>query len=112
MKYTIKRPRPDIPENTPRLIDLRVHEAGSWSMPSGDSAAAAAFCFIYASFMGLPWIYLILPLVMCGRVYFHCHYIFDTIVGAMVGTFWGVFMFEIFIFVVPFAQWVAGPGTF
>lgn len=112
MKYSIKRPRPDIPINTPRLANLRKHEAGTWSMPSGDTAAASVFCFMYTAFLGLPSIYIILPLVCCGRVYYHCHYFGDTIIGAIIGTLWGVFMFEIFQFIVPVAQWIAGPDTF
>ena len=58
-------------------------------MPSGDSAAAALFCFMYATMVNLPEVYVSLPLVMLGRVYYQCHWFGDTIVGVIVGTLWG-----------------------
>lgn len=112
MKYTIKRPRPEIPAAATRMVNLVKHEAGTWAMPSGDSAAAACFCFMYTAFLRLPSVYIILPLVCCGRVFFHCHYFGDTFIGSIVGTLWGLFVFQIFTFTVPAAQWIAGPNTF
>ena len=69
--------------------NLRIAEEGTFSMPSGDSAAAALFCYLYFNVVGLHATYVILPLVMLGRVYYHCHWLGDTIMGAIVGTFWG-----------------------
>lgn len=44
-KYTIKRPRPTIiPELKRPGLNLRGGEDGTYSMPSGDSAAGACFC--------------------------------------------------------------------
>ena len=70
LKYSIKRARPKSLSFTKRMNNLRKAEEGTYSMPSGDSSAAALFCFEYCYMMGLPAVYLLLPLVMCGRVYY------------------------------------------
>lgn len=92
LKYTIRRARPNPLPNTKRIHDLRGREHGTFSMPSGDAAAASVFCYEYCQMMGLPAIYLILPLVICGRVYYQCHWFGDTFAGVLVGTAWGVLM--------------------
>jgi membrane-associated phospholipid phosphatase len=76
------------------LGNLRKAEVGTYSMPSGDAAAAALFCFLYATMVNLPLVYLLLPLVMLGRVYYHCHWFGDTFFGAVVGTLWGLVAFS------------------
>ena len=48
IKVTLKRTRPQRNIKTQRLSNLRAAENGTYSMPSGDSAAAAVFCFYYA----------------------------------------------------------------
>jgi len=48
---------------------LRQTEEGTFSMPSGDSSAAALFCLMFFAVLDLKLVYFILPLVMCGRVY-------------------------------------------
>mmetsp|Transcript_5455 Transcript_5455/g.7285 ORF Transcript_5455/g.7285 Transcript_5455/m.7285 type:complete len:199 (+) Transcript_5455:557-1153(+) len=108
MKYGIKRERPKRRSDTTRISDLRGKEAGTFAMPSGDSAAGAVFCALVAIEMGMPQIYLLLPFVMLGRVYYQCHWIGDTIVGVMVGTFWGVVSASNFHSFVPFFQQVTG----
>jgi membrane-associated phospholipid phosphatase len=70
LKYLIKRARPVALSHTKRIGNLRKAEEGTYSMPSGDSAAASLFCFLCATVVGLPALYVILPLVMCGRVYY------------------------------------------
>jgi len=70
LKYTIKRQRPRSLPDTYRIVDMRTVEDGTFSMPSGDSSAAAVFCCLVAYEMDCPWIYIILPLVMAGRVYY------------------------------------------
>lgn len=69
---------------------MRQTEEGTFSMPSGDSSAAALFCLMFFAVLDLKLVYFILPLVMCGRVYYHCHWFGDTIVGVAVGTIWGL----------------------
>jgi len=70
MKYTIKRERPKRRLDTKRLSDLRGKENGTYAMPSGDVSAAAVFCCLVAFEMGMPAIYILMPLVMMGRVYY------------------------------------------
>ena len=64
---------------------MRDREHGK-SMPSGDSCAAAFLMGVYLWFYGnvLPLI-LVLPMVCMGRVYVHCHWFGDTIVGSIMG---------------------------
>ncbi len=59
-------------------------------MPSGDSSAAAVFCCLVAFELGMPLIYILMPLVMLGRVYYQCHWLGDTLIGLLVGSFWGL----------------------
>ena len=68
MKYTIRRERPQRKLAVPRLSNLRDKEVGTYSMPSGDTSAAAVFCLINMCVMDLPAIYIVLPLVALGRV--------------------------------------------
>ena len=112
MKYTIKRERPQRKLAVPRLSNLRDKEVGTYSMPSGDTSAAAVFCFINACVMGLPAMYIILPLVALGRVYYQCHWFGDTIIGSFVGTFWGWVGYTQFLMLIPLLQYISGPGTF
>jgi membrane-associated phospholipid phosphatase len=102
LKYTIRRPRPAYrPEVTRYGCQLRKFENGTFSMPSGDAAVAGVFCYVYAFVAGLPAVYVILPLVCGGRVYYQCHYIGDTIFGSLVGTFWGALMSAFVVIFVP-----------
>ena len=70
MKYTIRRERPLKNPDAPRLSNLRDSENGTYSMPSADTSAAAVFCFLLANLMNIPAVYVILPLVAMGRVYY------------------------------------------
>ena len=112
MKYTIKRERPVRRSDTTRLSDLRGKETGTYAMPSGDSSAAAVFCLLVYTEMGWPLIYILMPLVMLGRVYYQCHWIGDTVVGLFVGTFWGVIGAMNFPILVPFFRALVGSQSF
>lgn len=81
-------------------------------MPSGDTSAAALFCFLYCTMVYLPAMYFILPLVVLGRVYYQCHWYGDTVAGILVGTFWGAITFTQFATWAPLARLIAGPDTF
>jgi membrane-associated phospholipid phosphatase len=71
LKYSIRRERPQMLPQTKRInAELRLKEEGTFSMPSGDSGAAAVFCYVYASTLLGSWIYLIVPLVALGRIYY------------------------------------------
>ena len=95
-----------------RLVNMRGLEDGTYSMPSGDSAAAAVFCCLIAHELRFPLVYVILPLVMMGRVYYHCHWFGDTIVGIMIGTFWAIVFIAYFDTMVPFWRWICGENIF
>ena len=70
LKYSIKRARPKLDESNKRYGSLRKAEEGTYSMPSGDCAAVALYCFLHCTMVWLPAMYLILPLVAVGRVYY------------------------------------------
>ena len=112
MKYSIKRQRPERRTDVTRFANLRGKENGTYAMPSGDSSAGAVFCCLVAVEMGLPLIYLLMPLVMLGRVYYQCHWVGDTIVGFFVGTFWGIIGVANFTALVPFFAQIAGSDAF
>jgi membrane-associated phospholipid phosphatase len=85
LKALSGRERPTKVEQVERICDMRSKEKGK-SMPSGDAAAAALITGIYLFCFGtaLPLL-IVLPLVCLGRVYVHCHWFGDTILGSMMG---------------------------
>ena len=112
MKKTIRRERPITRDDTTRISDLRGKETGTFSMPSGDTSAAAVWCTLVATQFSWPLIYLLMPLVMLGRVYYQCHWIGDTLVGLFVGTFWGFVGSSFFYLLVPFFRFLVGLNSF
>ena len=85
LKYSFQRPRPEINENVIRRYNIRKNE-NNFSNPSGDSMQAANFAIIaYYYFNGNYIGFILLPFVMFSRIFFFCHYVFDTLVGAFVG---------------------------
>ena len=101
MKKTIRRERPTRRDDVTRVSQLRDKEDGTFSMPSGDASAAAVWIAIISMEMGWPALYILMPLVMLGRVYYQCHWLGDTIVGLFVGTFFGLVGVSNFDFLVP-----------
>lgn len=90
MKKSIRRERPSHTQSTAyRRYNLRGMEKGTLAMPSGDSAQATLWCaLIYFSYggPGLLFMLCVLPaFVSFARVYYHCHYVGDVLVGAAVG---------------------------
>ena len=70
LKYLIWRKRASS-ENFPKRLKLPVRgEHDTPSMPSGDTTAAASFCYIYGWCLNAGWLWVILPFVMMGRVYY------------------------------------------
>ena len=55
------------------------------SMPSGDAAAAAYFCGMYFYLFDFPWLLPCIVLCSLGRVYVHCHWFGDTVIGCLFG---------------------------
>jgi len=91
LKLIASRDRPVPPFPLPvRHFTVRVpskHASGDGpSFPSGDAMAAGcvagAFFFIGH---GHPLTLLFAVWGMCGRMFYHCHFFFDTLVGASIG---------------------------
>lgn len=84
LKYTIKRPRPEINEKVKRKYNVRKNETNH-SMPSGDSMQAGNFAIIILIYFKSYFGFIIVPFVMFARIFYFCHYILDTVVGAIIG---------------------------
>jgi membrane-associated phospholipid phosphatase len=87
MKHWTRRIRPGIHAVAHRQFKIRSWERTN-AMPSGDSAQAALWCVLLARAMGggHSWaLLLVVPCTMFARVYFGCHWVGDTLVGAAVG---------------------------
>lgn len=65
-------------------------------MPSGDSAAAAVELVFVAVSLQMPFLILVLPIVMVARVYNQCHWLGDTVAGAILGIIWAVVAVNLF----------------
>ena len=84
LKYIIKRPRPEVNENIKRRHNLRKKEK-NFSMPSGDSVQAGNFAIMLLTYFGYNYGFFIIPFVMFARIYYFCHYVLDTAIGAILG---------------------------
>ena len=85
LKYIFKRPRPEINKNVKRLKNLRKKEK-NFSMPSGDSMQAGNFAVVALFYFNISYLgFLVVPFVMFGRIFYFCHYFFDTLIGALIG---------------------------
>ena len=83
-KHIIGRPRPNVRENVKRNFILR-HKEKNCSMPSGDAMQSANFAVILIYSFNCYYGILLIPFVMISRVYYFCHYVSDTVVGAIAG---------------------------
>ena len=94
LKMIFDRERPTRILNVYRICNMRDLEHGK-SMPSGDAAAAAFFCGTYSFLFNFHWLSIIIvPLVCLGRVYVHCHWIGDTIIGSIIGFLFSFFCYR------------------
>jgi membrane-associated phospholipid phosphatase len=92
-KALFGRQRPESNPYVNRILNMRKLEHGK-AMPSGDTLACAFFCVFYYHVFGAHWaIFVMIPLAALGRVYVHCHWLGDTIVGAIIGVVVPHFMF-------------------
>ena len=93
-KHIFARKRPTIREGIRRRHNCRNKET-NYSMPSGDSMQAATFgvvCYYYCnSILG----YMLIPFVMFARIFYYCHYFFDTVIGALTGITVSVILYYI-----------------
>jgi membrane-associated phospholipid phosphatase len=84
LKKQTNRPRPILIEKIRRLYNLRKHEHNC-SLPSGDSLQAANFAIILYFYFGSILGFFLIPLVMFARIFYFCHYIYDTLAGTILG---------------------------
>ena len=91
-KAIFGRERPTRIVSVRRILNMRDLEHGK-SMPSGDAMACAFFCSIYFYVFCSPWVFVALPLVCLGRVYVHCHWFCDTIIGTIMGLIFTFYTF-------------------
>lgn len=82
LKRYFKRQRPDLLNN--RKYNFRSVEK-NFSMPSGDSLQAGLWSMILLLYFNFYYGILFVPLVMFARCYYQCHYLSDTIIGALLG---------------------------
>ena len=85
IKVIIRRPRPTIKVKKNFKLKENTH-----SMPSGDTLQSAIFATMiilyfkcYLRFFAL----LLIPATMLGRIFYNLHYLFDCIIGAILGIF-------------------------
>ena len=84
LKYIIKRPRPEVNVLVKRRYNVRKKET-NYSMPSGDSMQAGNFSIITLFYFNSYYGFLLMPFVMFARIFYFCHYLFDTIIGVLIG---------------------------
>ena len=84
LKYIIKRPRPEINEFVKRRYNVRKKET-NFSMPSGDSMQAGNFAIISLLYLNSYYGFFLVPFVMFARIFYFCQYLFDTIIGVLIG---------------------------
>jgi membrane-associated phospholipid phosphatase len=94
LKKAIGRPRPNCLGN--RKYNFRKVEK-NLSMPSGDSFQSGLWATIIAIYFNNYYVYYVVPLVMFARCFYQCHFLSDTVVGALLGIFWSNFINYIFL---------------
>lgn len=86
LKKIIGRNRPTL--TVKRFFHNVRNKETNKSMPSGDSLQAGNFALmmiLYCNSTAKYFSLLLIPGVICGRVYFNCHYVFDCIIGVLLG---------------------------
>ena len=92
---------PAADDKSARATDMRSKETNC-SMPSGDAAQSALFAFTAMNCFPHAALFLGGPLgsaqfvmtVSFARVYFHCHWLGDVMIGIFVGCIVGLFTFK------------------
>ena len=75
-------------------------------MPSGDSMQAALFAFFWAANYNFYYVFAVVPFVMLARIYYNCHYFFDTVVGVAVGVLDGWLIEWVVELTMHFWDWI------
>ena len=97
LKKLIGRNRPSL--NVKRYFN-NVNIETNKSMPSGDAIQAGTFstmAILYIDYKLKYLFLLIVPGVLCGRVFYNCHYWFDCIIGLLLGIFISIGVYFIII---------------
>ncbi len=94
LKKVINRKRPDLNNKIKRIFNCRSRETNG-SMPSGDALQSALFSIILIKYFGIYWGIFTIPFVMFSRIFYFCHYLFDTIIGAILGILISLTMYDI-----------------
>lgn len=84
-KHSIGRLRPDPSLLSDRIFNIRSN-FNNPAFPSGDTAQAAVFGTVMFLLLRSPFVLLSIPWAAFGRVYYGCHWVFDTCAGAFVGS--------------------------
>ena len=71
-------------DSVKRRFNCRSKET-NFSMPSGDSMQCANFAIVIIYYFNNYYGLMLIPFVMFSRVFYFCHYIFDTVVGTLIG---------------------------
>ena len=113
LKKILGRDRPEKVKGVRRVCNMRDLEHGNKSMPSGDTLAACFILSSYSYIFGMPWwIVTVMTIgVGLGRVYVHCHWLGDTIVGGFLGRVIVIFFFSPHYFPImamPFFKAICG----
>ena len=83
-KHIFGRPRPIPRDSVKRRLNCRSKETNC-SMPSGDSMQCANFAIVIIYYFNNYYGLMLIHFVMFSRVFYFCHYIFDTVVGTLIG---------------------------
>lgn len=93
LKKLFNRPRPTLDEKIKRQFNCRSRE-NNGSMPSGDALQSGVFSMAMIYYCDFYWFLITIPLVMFARVFYYCHYICDTIAGAILGIIISMMMYK------------------
>ncbi len=94
LKKLFNRPRPVLDESVKRRFNCRSRETNG-SMPSGDAFQSANFSLALVYYCDFYWFLFTIPLVMFSRVFYYCHYIGDTVIGAILGIIFSYVMYKL-----------------
>jgi len=86
LKALFPRDRPLRSCGPARLVDVRaLAHSDKDSFPSGCAGGCATMMGLLSVWTGTSIWLAVLPVAMFTRIYFHCHWVLDTIVGAAMG---------------------------
>jgi undecaprenyl-diphosphatase len=98
LKENIQRPRPPLVE---KEIQIRAPQYGGYSFPSNHAANTFAIATFLGACYPAAWFSLTLFAFIgaYSRVYVGVHYPSDVLAGALIGIFFGLFFWRIFVII-------------